>query len=61
MQQTPSPQSIKRRLKGEFRWGIVGVLLALLLAAWLASGARPGLSWEDVMDFLHSCWLARAA
>ena len=41
------------RKRGEFRWGIVFVIAILLLLAWMASGARAGLSWDRVMDFLH--------
>lgn len=41
------------RARGEFRWGIIWVVAVLLLLAWLASGARAGLSWDRVMDYLH--------
>jgi len=41
------------RQRGEFRWSILWVLLAFFLVAWLAAGARPSITWNDVMDFLH--------
>jgi len=40
------------RQRGEFRWSIVWVLLAFFLVAWLAAGARPSITWNDVMDFV---------
>jgi hypothetical protein len=39
--------------KGEFRWPVVYVIFALLLAAWLASGATPAITWDGVMDLLN--------
>ena len=41
------------RRRGEFRWSIIWVLLVFFLVAWMAAGARPSITWNDVLDFLH--------
>jgi len=46
-------QRTSKREKGEFRWPIIWVIAALLLAAWLASGVRPAITWNGVMDVLR--------
>lgn len=52
----PRPTVIRRprpRRRWRFRWGIVWVLGTIFLAAWLVSGIRPAVSWDDIMDLLR--------
>ena len=41
----------RRRLR--FRWSILWVVGALILAAWLLSGARASITWRDICRFLN--------
>jgi hypothetical protein len=34
-----------------FRWDIIGVLLAIVFAAWLFDSARVAFEWRDVMHW----------
>ena len=36
----------------KFRWEIVGVLFAIVFAAWLLDSARVAFEWTDVMHWL---------
>ena len=43
----PSPGDGRR-----FRWSIVWVLLAILVAGWFMKGVRVAFEWRDVMHWL---------
>ena len=36
----------------QFRWGIVGVLFAIVLAAWVIDSVRFEFEWRDVVQWL---------
>ena len=40
------------RRRSTFRWSILWVPVACLLAAWFLAGVEPALTWDDVMDLL---------
>jgi len=45
----PPPPKRKRR----FRWELLWIIGATLVAAWFVSGIKPSGTWDDVMEWLN--------
>lgn len=51
--QEPAPQPQPRRPPKSARWWLLAVPLLFLVAAWLAQGVRPAVTWVEVMETLR--------
>ena len=38
---------------GRFRMGIIWVICAIILAAWLVNGVQPAGTWDEFLEYIN--------